>query len=139
MFQKYIICFTIVLTLLLLPMIVAAQPGAEIKLTDMLEDVIKNPRALIVIAIQFVMGLGLGYYASKALKYILALIVILVLGAVLSVWSLGSSPESLFVELYTYFKELMPYVFTFLQLLGIMTVGPVMLGFIIGVLLAIRK
>lgn len=140
MSPKYsIICSMAILTLLLLSAVVTAQPEREIRLVDMLEEVMKNPKTLIVMAIQFMMGLGLGYYSSKALKYILALIVILVLGTVLSVWSLGSSPESFLMELYTYFKELMPYVFTFLQLLGVMTIGPVMLGFIVGVLLAIRK
>ncbi len=139
MFQRYIIYLTITITLLLLPIVVAAQPETGINFTDILEDVIRNPRMLIVMGIQFMMGLGLGYYASKALKYILALIAILVLGTVLSVWSIGSSPESFLTELYINFRELIPYILTFLQLLGIMTIGPVTLGFIVGVLLAIRK
>ncbi|MEM0505458.1 MAG: hypothetical protein QXN19_06585 [Sulfolobales archaeon] len=111
----------------------------EPKLTNLIEEALKNPKTLIVMGIQFLMGLALGYFSSKVLKYLLALIVVLILGTALSIWSIGTSPESFLVGIYEYFKVLQPHIMALLQLLGLMTIGPITLGFIVGVLLAIIK
>jgi len=90
--------------------------------------------------IQFLLGLGLGYFSVKALKYILALIAILALGSMLSVWSLGGSLEGFMASLGTQVQFVIPLIMNMLTTLGIMTVGPISIGFIIGVIIgAIRK
>ncbi|MEM1982483.1 MAG: hypothetical protein QXD94_06445 [Sulfolobales archaeon] len=136
---KYILCITLVLILLTLPQTVIAEVQGEPKLTNLIEEALKNPKTLIVMGIQFLMGLALGYFSSKVLKYLLALIVVLILGTALSIWSIGTSPESFLVGIYEYFKVLQPHIMALLQLLGLMTIGPITLGFIVGVLLAIIK
>ncbi len=139
MFKKIALCVAIAYALLLLSQVVGAQAQAEPQLTDLIGEALKNPRTLAVIALQFLMGLGLGYFSSKVVKYILALIVILVLGTALSIWSLGTSPEGFLVGLYEYFRQLQPHIMALLQLLGLMTIGPVTIGFIVGVLLALVR
>ncbi|MEM1680656.1 MAG: hypothetical protein QXT01_06270 [Sulfolobales archaeon] len=136
---RHILYVSTILTLLLLPQVLFAQPQEGLKITDLVEEVLKNPRTLVAVVIQFLMGLGLGYFSLKALKYILALIVILVLGTALSIWSIGTSPESFLIGIYEYFKYLQPHLITLLQLLGLMTIGPVTLGFIVGALIAIIR
>ncbi|MEM2575152.1 MAG: hypothetical protein QXX60_01480 [Sulfolobales archaeon] len=136
---KYILCITLVLILLTIPQTVIAEVQGEPKLTNLIEEALKNPKTLIVMGIQFLMGLALGYFSSKVLKYLLALIVVLILGTALSIWSIGTSPESFLVGIYEYFKVLQPHIMALLQLLGLMTIGPITLGFIVGVLLAIIK
>lgn len=139
MLVKYVISTAAVLTLLLHSLVVYAQPQGEPQLINFIGEALRNPKTLIVLGIQFVMGLALGYFSSKVFKYLLALLVVLVLGAALSVWSIGTSPESFLVGFYEYFKQLQPHILALLQLLGIMTIGPVTLGFIVGVLLAIVR
>jgi uncharacterized membrane protein (Fun14 family) len=106
-----------------------------VSLEPSLTDLLSNTKVLATIAVQFLLGLGLGYISVKALKYVLAFIAILVLGSFLSVWSLGGSVE----ETLSVFGELAGTMKNLLLLLGIMTVGPVSVGFIVGVLLGILR
>jgi len=92
-------------------------------------------QTLIVMLVEFLLGLGLGYVSVKALKYILAFIAILVLGAFLSVWSLGATPLEVFQSL----GSAASLVKDFAMALGLMTIGPVSVGFIIGAILGLMK
>jgi len=120
-----------------------AQPtSTDISSTfsEVLSIALSNPKVLAVMIIQFLLGLGLGYFSVKALKYILALIAILALGSMLSVWSLGGSLEGFMTSLGTQVQFVIPLIMNILTTLGIMTVGPISIGFIIGVIIgAIRK
>jgi len=55
-------------------------------LSEILSTAFSNPKVLIVMLIQLMLGLGLGYVSVKALKYALALIAILALGSMLSLY-----------------------------------------------------
>jgi len=92
-------------------------------------------QTLIVMLVQFLLGLGLGYVSVKALKYILAFIAILVLGTFLSVWSLGTTSLEVFQSL----GSATSLVKDFAMALGLMTIGPVSVGFIIGAILGLMK
>lgn len=129
----------ILVFLVFAPYVVVAQQAQGTELTDLISEALREPKVLVAVLIQFLMGLGLGYFSIKALKYIVASILILVLGMALSIWSIGSSPESLLGSLYETFKEFTPQLIALLQLLGIMTVGPISLGFILGVIIALIK
>ena len=129
----------ILVFLVFAPYVVVAQQAQGTELTDLISEALREPKVLVAVLIQFLMGLGLGYFSIKALKYIVASILILVLGTALSIWSIGSSPESLLGSLYETFKEFTPQLIALLQLLGIMTVGPISLGFILGVIIALIK
>lgn len=99
------------------------------------ETILADPKVSAAIIIQFLMGLGLGYFAVKALKYVVAFIAILVLGSFLSVWSLGGSVESSLQML----GEVASAVKGLLTVLGVMTVGPVSVGFIVGALISLLR
>jgi len=105
----------------------------------LLDLMLTNPKILVAITVQILMGIGLGYYTAKVAKYILALIAIIVIGVILNVWSLGGSVEEVLKNLGAQALELKDVALRFLTLLGVLTVGPVTLGFIIGLLIAIRK
>jgi len=81
------------------------------------------------------LGLGLGYVSVKALKYVLAFIAILVLGTFLSIWSLGTTPSEVLQSL----GSAAALVKDFVTALGLMTVGPVSVGFIVGAILGLLK
>ena len=100
-----------------------------------LVELLSDARVFLPMLVQFLLGLGLGYVSVKALKYILAFIAILVLGSFLSVWSLGGSIDAAMTNL----GELAGAVKNLLLLLGIMTVGPVSVGFILGALIALLR
>jgi hypothetical protein len=134
---KAIVLIVLIVILTFIFSIVSAQ--AQVNLTDLISEALKNPKVLVVVVIQFLMGLGLGYFSFKVWKYLVALIAIIVLGNVLTIWSLGSSPESFLGQLYETFKQFLPNLIAFIQLLGIMTVGPVTIGFIVGIILAIIR
>ncbi|PUA33550.1 MAG: hypothetical protein B7O98_03800 [Zestosphaera tikiterensis] len=117
--------------------VVYAQEG---EVTNITYEILKNPKVYIAIAIQFLLGLALGYVSFKILKYILALIAILALGSILSVWSISGTLETALSSVTTEFSKIWPYVMGALQVLGVLTVGPVAVGFILGIILAlIRK
>ena len=113
----------------------------ETSVIDLISEAIKEPRVAIALAIQFFLGLGLGYVSAKVLKYIVAFIVILVLGMMLNVWSIGgaSSTEEALRAITEKWREVWPLLKDMLTTLGIMTVGPVSIGFILGALIAFMR
>jgi len=128
----------------LVPTLVFAQGGTTTTTTafrveELFSTAIKNPKVLIAIVIQLALGIALGYVSVKVIKYILAFIGILVLGAVLSVWSLGGSVQDFITKLGMQAQQIMPFLKGLLATLGLLTVGPVSVGFIIGILIGIAK
>jgi len=111
----------------------------EVTLPSFLSDALKNPKVMLAVAIQFLMGLGLGYYSAKVIRYILALIGILILGSILSIWSLGGSAYDVISRFGEEATKIYPLIQSVLSALGILTVGPIAAGFILGVIIAMRK
>ena len=105
----------------------------------MISQASSNPKVLLAFTIQLLMGLGLGYVSVKVAKYIFLFIGILILGSVLSVWSLGESIEGFITNLGSQAMQFVPYIKNLLTMLGILTVGPITIGFIIGFLIGLRK
>ncbi len=106
---------------------------------ELVTKLLTNPKALIVILIQFFLGFALGYYSAKVVKYILALIAIIVLGSVLSVWSIGGNVNEFLTKLGTEAVKLWPVIQGILATFGIMTVAPITVGFILGVVVAFTR
>lgn len=106
------------------------MPGPE-----ELSTVFLQPQVLAVVAIQFLLGLALGFVSVKALKYILAFIAILVLGTFLSVWSLGLTPTQALQTL----GNAIQAAKGFAVILGLMNIGPVSIGFIVGAIIGLMK
>jgi len=106
---------------------------------EVLRSMLTNPKVLIAVTIQFLLGLGLGYFSAKVIKYVLALIAIVIIGAVLSVWSLGGSVGEFVSKLGAQAQYALPLIKSFMATLGILTVGPITVGFLLGLLIAFMR
>ncbi|MEM4869200.1 MAG: hypothetical protein QW081_02240 [Desulfurococcaceae archaeon] len=98
-------------------------------------EVAFNPPSVIVMLIQFVLGLALGYVSVKALKYIIAFIAVLVLGVMLSIWNLGTLRKEVLESLGLTIEA----IFKLLLVLMITAAGPTLIGFIVGIVVSILK
>lgn len=101
-------------------------------LSDIISELVSNPKFYTSAFIQFLMGFLVGYFSFKVIKYVVALLITLVIGSFLSVWSLGDSLTALLSKLFPEIVNAIPYILTALQILGIIIVGPIAAGFIIG-------
>ena len=90
-------------------------------------------------AVQFLLGLGVGYTIARAAKYIIALVIFLLLGTLLGFWSLGNSLQDILVQTIGSVDKVWSLIYTLITGLGIVSIGPSLVGFIIGILLALRK
>ncbi len=114
--------------------------NTTVNLNQLVNEAFSNPQTGAVILIEFLLGVGLGYTAVKALKYILAFIGILLLGSALSVWSLGSNSKDIASKLGIEVKQLLPLIKSTFTMLGAMVVGPASIGVIVGIIIgAIKK
>ena len=111
--------------------------------TDIVQQIIStassNPYVAVSLIIQVLLGFALGYFSVKVFKYILAFIGILVLGSFLNAWSFGGSIEETIYKYYEGFKDLIPVIKNLLITLGILTVGPVSIGFILGLIVGFMR
>jgi hypothetical protein len=105
---------------------------------DILMQFLQNSTSLVFLAIQFLLGLMLGYVTMKAIKYILALIAILILGVALNIWALGISLEGMASKFGEYSAQVKNLILGLAETLGLLTIGPVLVGFIIGALISLR-
>lgn len=108
-------------------------------LSDFIHAALSNPQVAIAIVIEIIMGIALGYVMAKMAKYIVAFIVILIIGAVLNVWSLGGSIQDFLTKLGMTAVEFKNVILGFLGTLGLLMVGPVTLGFLIGIVIGLMK
>ncbi len=108
-------------------------------LSDFIHAALTNPQVAIAIIIEIIMGIALGYVMAKMAKYIIAFIVILIIGAVLNVWSLGGSIQDFLTKLGITAVEFKNVILGFMGTLGLLMVGPVTLGFLIGILIGLMK
>jgi len=109
-------------------------------LSEALSELLTNPKTLLIFLIQLGLGFGLGYFSLKALKYIVAIVAILALGILLNVWRFGGV-EGL-IERLGYaidIVEITSMLRSLASLLGILTILPIGAGFLVGVIVAIRK
>lgn len=132
-------CLSLIV-LMIMPLIALAQANASTNEESFFITALQNPKVLITMLIQLALGFGLGYFGVKVIKYILAFIATLIIGAVLSVWSLGEPIDAFLSKIAPQSKQLLESIYDFLKFLGVMTVGPIAIGFVLGALVAtIRK
>jgi len=108
-------------------------------LSQMFVNALHNPYELITILIEFLLGLGLGYVSVKILKYIIAFIIIVIIGVILNVWSFGGSLSNTLSTLQTEAVSIEPVFRNLMLTLGLFTIGPILLGFIIGILIGLAR
>ena len=104
-----------------------------------MNQIIRSNRALLTSLIQFLMGFGLGYYGSKAIKYILATLGVLIIGSLLSIWSINNNLRETLPGLKTEVSKTTTLLKDILASIGILTIGPLSVGFILGLIIGVNK
>jgi hypothetical protein len=143
--------FLAVLTVLVLTLNVSvafAQSSSQ-DIGSILSSIFSNPSSIVIFIIEFALGLGLGYFSAKAIKYILAIIGIFIVGlvflaiigifivgVVLNVWAapnLGAFIQQQLSSLGLDWSKLYPVIMSIIYVIGLTTVLWITLGFIIGI------
>lgn len=109
---------------------VVAQTGGT-DLGKLISSLFSNPTSVMIFVIQLFLGIGLGYLALKALKYLLALAALIIIGIILNVWQ---APQ-LDIDLRAVYTQIVKFALAF----GLTTMLPLTIGFIIGALLGTLK
>jgi len=118
---------------------VANTTNTTSSLASFVSAALSHPQVAIAIIIEIAMGIALGYVMSKMAKYIIAFIAILIIGAVLNVWSLGGSIQDFLTKIGVTAIKLKSVILGFMGTLGLLMVGPVTLGFLIGIVIGLMK
>jgi len=124
------------------PAAYATSGSTTPNISSLLSSVFTNPGSLITFVIELALGLGLGYFAAKALKYIIALVAIFVVGVLLNVWQspqITTSISSILSSNGITVSNLPTVFMTIVYALGLTTVLPITIGFIIGIVIAFAK
>lgn len=108
-------------------------------LSEIISELMSSPKFYASTFIQFLMGFLVGYFSFKVIKYVIALLITLVIGSFLSVWSLGDSLTALLGRVFPEIINAIPYILTALQALGVIIVGPIAVGFIVGALVGLVR
>lgn len=107
--------------------------GASVQ--EIVSAMLSNPVSAVVIFIQFLLGLAIGYLVARILKYVLAILGILVLGTLLSVWSFSLAPEEVLSKLGVTLETLKNIALAFAAIM----VGPIAVGFVVGILVGLLR
>jgi hypothetical protein len=121
--------------------VVFAQSSSP-NLGSIVSSVFSNPFSLAIFVIQFALGVGLGYFTLKVIKYIVALIAIFIIGVVLNVWAgpnLGGNITQQLSSLGLEWSKIYPVFLSIIYMIGLTTVLPITIGFIIGIVIALAK
>jgi len=121
------------------PFLIVSAQGTDMAIGDALSVILSNNKILVATLLQFLMGLGLGYYFAKAVKYLIALILIIIAGALLNIWSFGGSIDNILTKYVSNIAQYRDEVLTLLKIFGAMLVGPILIGFIIGVIIGLTR
>lgn len=151
MSNKIILVVVAILAIAINISVAYAQNPAIINQTSpdiggLISSLLTNPTSLVIFVIQLGLGLGLGYFSAKVFKYMLALIGIFVVGVLLNVWQLSQSQTSQLSNIQQQLStlsvtwgNLYPVIMSLIYQLGLTTVLPITLGFVIGLVIAIAK
>jgi len=121
------------------PFLIVSAQGTDMAIGDVLSVILSNNKILVATLLQFLMGLGLGYYFAKAVKYLIALILVMIAGALLNIWSFGGSIDNILTKYISNIAQYRDEVLTLLKIFGAMLVGPILIGFIIGVIIGLTR
>ena len=105
--------------------VVAQVEGTD--LGKLISTIFSNPASLFIFVSQLFLGIGLGYLALRALKYLLALAALIIIGIILNVWQ---APQ-LDIDLRAVYAQIVKFALAF----GLTTMLPLTIGFIIGALI----
>ena len=138
--RKFLLTILAILTLVVtLNISVASAQSSGPNFSSLILSLFTNTSSLITFIIEFVLGLGLGYFAAKVIKYLLALIGIFIVGLVLNVWNAPNIWTNIQQQLGNSgleWSKVYPAFLSIIYILGLTTILPITLGFILGVIIA---
>ena len=108
-------------------------------LVENIASFVSNPVVFASFVIQFLLGLGAGYYMAKIAKYIVVLIAIFILGALIGAWGISGSVEEALKSLGASVAESKDAIISIMKAFGFVLVGPTAIGFIVGILLELLR
>jgi hypothetical protein len=127
----------VVLPLLAQITVVHGQDG-DAGFQSLITSLFTSPTVLITFFIEFALGIGLGYLSVKVAKYIIALLAIFIVGVLLNVWQSGTL-QDIVGDLNLQWTKVYPVIQALLIIVGLTTVLPVTLGFVIGFVVGIQR
>lgn len=110
----------------------------ELELENLLSEFLSQPVTLASFIVKFCLGLMLGYFSVKAIKYVLALAAVMAIGVILDVWQLGGL-EKFISKTGLEWSKVYPLIQSLISAFSILTVLPIGLGFFIGFVMAVRR
>jgi len=142
--SKILLAALAILAIVLNISVASAQiPSVDnVDIGALLSSLFANPASLIIFVIQLVLGVGLGYFSAKVFKYVLALIGIFIIGVLLNIWQssqLESNVKEQLTNLSLTWSKVYPVLLSLIYMLGLTTVLPITLGFVIGLIIAVAK
>ncbi|MEE8322721.1 MAG: hypothetical protein V3R57_03755 [Candidatus Bathyarchaeia archaeon] len=134
---KMSLTILVVITLITQITVVHGQ-GSDIDMPSLITSLLTSPTVLITFFIQFALGLGLGYLSVKVAKYLIALLAIFIVGVLLNIWQ-SANLQEMVGGLSLQWSKVYPVIQALIVLVGLTTVLPITLGFIIGFVVALQK
>jgi len=113
-----------------------AEDGVDLQ--SVISELMSNPIVLTSFVVKFFLGLILGYFLARVFKYILALVAIVLIGLLLDIWQLGGLGE-FFSKSGLEWSKVYPLIQTLISALGILTILPIGVGFLLGVIIAMKR
>jgi hypothetical protein len=114
----------------------AAAASSRTDIGALTGSLFTSPASFLIFVIELFLGIGLGYVSVKALKYLLAFVALTLLGLLLNVWQAPQLASQLgSKDLIAISEE----VVTFAYALGLTTVLPMTVGFIVGAIVGALK
>ena len=111
-------------------------------MSSLILPLLSSPASIMIFVLELGLGAGLGYFSAKILKYLLALIAIFAVGVFLNIWQapqLGANITSQLSQLGLTWSKISPVVMDIVLMLGLTTVLPITIGFILGLIIALFK
>ncbi|MCW3986790.1 MAG: hypothetical protein NWE87_00575 [Candidatus Bathyarchaeota archaeon] len=128
----------LVVSTLITQITVVHGQGSDIDMPSLITSLLTSPTVLITFFIQFALGLGLGYLSVKVAKYLIALLAIFIVGVLLNIWQ-SANLQEMVGGLSLQWSKVYPVIQALIVLVGLTTVLPITLGFIIGFVVALQK
>jgi len=131
-------CLTLLVMLLVFSSINPCFAEDGVDLQSVISELMSNPIVLTSFVVKFFLGLILGYFLARVFKYILALVAIVLIGLLLDIWQLGGLGE-FFSKSGLEWSKVYPLIQTLISALGILTILPIGVGFLLGVIIAMKR
>ncbi len=116
----------------------AANTSTNVTIAGLYQLASENPMLLVIMAVQFILGLVAGYLTAKIAKYVIALLGTFLIGALLGVWGTAASVDEAIKRIEA-LAEVKDVAYKLAQIFGFMAIGPTMIGFLVGLVIGVAR